>query len=86
MPSPVTCQISDCDFGGFNIVIDIDYYYNLEEISAYVKTKLVSSLERLNLTCLIDKAKNKKLHIHDKKLSEIRNMNNAEILYVCGHC
>ena len=86
MPTPRICQISDCDFGGFNIVLDLDYYYSLEEISKYVKNSLVRSLGRLSLTCLVEKANAKRLHIHDKKFSEIRSMQSQDILYVCGHC
>ncbi len=49
MPTPRTCKISDECFGGFTIIIDLDYYHSLEAIAHYVKGVLVSSLRRLNL-------------------------------------
>ena len=86
MPLPRICKMSDEDFGGFNIVIDLDYYYSVEEISQYIKDKLVSSLERINLDCLVHKAKNKKFHIHNKTLAEAIMIAPNDTLFVCGHC
>ena len=86
MPTPRVCQISDDTFGGFEVVIDLDYFYTLDEISAFIKTTLINSLKRVHLEVLVNTAKNKKLHIHDKNFCQLRNMNADDILYVCGHC
>jgi len=86
MPTPRTCEISDEFFGGFNIIIDLDYYHSLEDIANYVKNALISSLKRLHLDSLATKAENKKFHIHDKNLLQIHNMPNNTVIWVCGHC
>jgi hypothetical protein len=86
MPLPRICKVSDNDFGGFNIIIDLDYYYSIEEISQYIKEKLVNSLKRINLNQLVYKATNKKFHIHDKTMADAIAMGPNDILYVCGHC
>ena len=86
MPTPRTCEISDECFGGFTIIIDLDYYHSLEAIAHYVKGVLVSSLSRLNLVSLAAKAENKKFHIHDKNLLQIHNMPDNTVIWVCGHC
>jgi len=86
MPTPRICQISDEDFGGFEVIIDIDYFYSLDEISAHIKNTLIVALQRLRLEALTHKAQAKNFHIHDKNFCQLRNMDNNAILYVCGHC
>lgn len=82
----IVCKISDEDFGGFNIGVDISHYHSLDDIANYVKCMLIKSLERLSLLTLATKVRNKRLHIHHKKFSELEQMGENEILYVCGHC
>ena len=86
MPRVRKCQISDEDFGGFQIFVDIDYYYNTREIADYVKNKLCCSLNKLHLGQLSYKVKNKNFHIHDKCIHDIRREKDDAIIYVCGHC
>ena len=86
MPCIRKCQISDVDFGGFQIFVDIDYYYSTNEISDYVKNKLLASLNQLHLGLLITRLYDKKFHIHDKSIYDIRNEKNDGIIYICGHC
>ena len=86
MPTPRVCQISDEIFGGFEMVIDLDYFYSLDEIAQHVKTTLTNSLQRLHLVTLVNQIKNKQFHIHDKNFCQLRNMQNDAILYICGHC
>jgi len=86
MQKVVVCKISDEDFGGYNIAVDVGHYRDVSAIAAYVKKMLVHSLRDLSLHCLVSKVENKKFHIHDKNLFQIHQMNNNEILYVCGHC
>ena len=86
MPTPRICQISDEIFGGFEVIIDLDYFYSLAEIAQHVKTTLTNSLQRLRLEALVHKIQKKNFHIHDKNFCQLRNMSNDAILYVCGHC
>jgi len=86
MPTPRICQISDDTFGGFEMIVDIDFFYTSDEIVQHVKNTLISSLERLHLPILVQQAQNKNLHIHDINFCQIHSMENNAILYVCGHC
>lgn len=86
MPTARTCQISDEIFGGFQISVDIDYYYDTNEIANYVKQKLISALSNIHLGQLINTAKDKCFHIHDKDIYDLRRTTSSEIIYVCGHC
>ena len=59
MPTPRVCQISDDTFGGFEVVIDLEYFYTLDVISAFIKTTLINYLKRVHLEVLVNNAKNK---------------------------
>lgn len=86
MPSPRLCQISDELFGGFQISVDIDYYYDTNEIAAYVKNALIGSLSKIHLGSLSHIAKNKHFHIHDKDIYNLRQAGPNVIIYICCHC
>lgn len=86
MSNVVICKISDEDFGGYNIAVDVRYYRDINSIAEYVKNMLIHSLKDLNLNNLVSKAQNKQFHIHDKNLYQILQMNGTDTLYVCGHC
>ena len=86
MPTPRVCQISDELFGGFQISVDIDYYYDTDEIAAYVKNMLIGSLSNIHLGSLCHTAKNKHFHIHNKTIYNLRQAEQNEIIYICCHC
>ena len=86
MPTPRVCQISDELFGGFQISVDIDYYYDTDEIATYVKNMLIGSLSKIHLGSLSHTAKNKNFHIHDKTIYNLRQAEQTEIIYICCHC
>ena len=86
MPNTKKCNISDELFHGFTIDVDLDYYYNTTELCEYVKSKLILSLEQLNLVGLSSIAKGKKFHIHDKDIYKLRSLSKCEIVWICCHC
>ena len=86
MPCSRTCQISDESFGGFKIIVDLDYYYNTKEIADYVKSKLIASLTKLHLGQLVVSAKNKNFHIHDKDIYDLRKSAQTHTVWICAHC
>ncbi len=86
MPTSRKCQISDETFGGFQIIVDLDFYYDTKELCKYVKEKLVSSLNKLHLGQLTFRAKEKNFHIHDKDIYDLRRYTENEIIYICAHC
>ena len=86
MPCTKICQISDELFGGFQIVIDLDFYYNTQEIADYVKEKLIASFKKLHLGQLVVSVNDKKFHIHDKDIYDLRKGKIDEIIWVCAHC
>ena len=86
MPLPRRCCISDNEFWGFEIIIDLDYYDSLEEIVAYVKYHLVNSLTKLKLEGMIKKANEKKFHIHDIEMGTLLMSDENSTIWICGHC
>ena len=86
MPLARKCCISDNDFSGFEIIIDLDYYDSLEEIVSYVKTHLIKSLTKLKLELLLVKATEKKFHIHDREIGTILLSEENSTIWICGHC
>ena len=86
MPCARRCQISDETFGGFHITVDLDYYYDTKEVSNYVQSKLVGALEQLHLGHLVAEARNKKFHIHDYDIYDLRKRKEDAIVYICAHC
>ena len=86
MPCVRKCQISDEIFGGFQISVDIDYYYNTDELAKYVADKLIGSLEKLHLGQLTITARNKNFHIHDFDIYDLRKSKEDKIIFICAHC
>ena len=86
MPRSRKCQISDETFGGFQLIVDLDFYYDTKEVCEYVREKLIGSLNKLHLGQLSVQAKQKIFHIHDKDIYDLRRQGDNDIIYVCGHC
>ena len=86
MPNTKTCNISDELFSGFTINVDLDYYFNTGELCEYVKNRLISSLDQLNLSGLSFIAKEKKFHIHDMDIYKLRSLPLGEKVWICSHC
>lgn len=86
MPNTRTCQISDEIFGGFQITVDIDYYYNTKELADYVAERLIASLKNIHLGQLVITANNKNFHIHDYDIYDLRKRKSTDIIYICAHC
>ena len=86
MPTTRMCQISDETFGGFQINVDLDYYYDTSEVANYVREKLIGSLEKLHLGQLVVRAREKNFHIHDYDIYDLRKSKNDKIIYICAHC
>ena len=86
MPRSRKCQISDETFGGFQLIVDLDFYYNTKEVCEYVREKLIGSLNKLHLGQLSVQAKQKNFHIHDKDIYDLRKGGENDIIYVCAHC
>lgn len=86
MPCPRKCQISDELFGGFQIIVDLDFYYNTKELADYVKDKLIASFNKLHLGQLVVSVKNKNFHIHDKDIYDLRRGKKEDIIWICAHC
>jgi hypothetical protein len=86
MPNTKKCNVSDELFSGFTIDVDLDYYYNTDELCKYVQDRLISSLDNVNLTGLASIAKQKKFHIHDKDIYKLRVLKSEEVVWICSHC
>ena len=81
----IKCKISDEHFSGFETTVDLDYVDSFEEICELVKKTLCTHLEQYKFDVLIDRANEKKFHVHDLEFGEIL-INPPEILWICNHC
>lgn len=80
-------QISDPIWWGYNINIDLDNYYNLDNIIEYVLDSLNGTLRSLNLLPqaeFLEKVK-KDFHIHSYSFEDILTFKENEIVYICRH-
>ena len=80
-----TCKISDDLFFGFTVIVDISYHDNIDKMAKYVKDVLVYYMEKEKLEILVEKANEKRFHIHDVPMSDIVS-NSDKTIWVCGHC
>ena len=79
-------QISDVLFWGFNIIVEIDNYKSIDELSELIKTDLLLFLNTNNLLNLVTEAK--KLNLHNHSFKEYKELYDTEdqVIYFCSHC
>ena len=80
-------QISDPIWWGYNMNIDLDDYYNLDDIIEFVLNSLNGTLRSLNLLLqaeFLERVK-KEFHIHSYSFEDILTFDNNEIVYICRH-
>lgn len=71
-------------FQGFTLILSIDNFLSIKQLSEHILQKLISYLDTSNLYILVEKAKKMKLHHHTYKfISEIQNDPN-DIIYLCS--
>lgn len=83
----IKCQISDPIWWGYNIIINLDRFYNLEGIIEYVLDNLESTLKSLNLLPqaeFLQKVR-KDFHIHNMTFEQILTIDSNETIYICRH-
>ena len=78
-------QISDEIFWGFNMIIDLDDYSSIEELSKLLKNELMEFLRNYNLLNQVDIAKKLELHNHEY-ISYDELYRSGDIIYFCGSC
>lgn len=80
-------QISDPLWWGYNMNIDLDDYYNLDDIIEFVLNSLNGTLRSLNLLLqaeFLERVK-KEFHIHSYSFEDILTFKESEIVYICRH-
>jgi hypothetical protein len=80
-------QISDPIWWGYNIDINLDNYYNLDNIIEYILDNLNVTLRSLNLLPqaeFLEKVK-KDFHIHNYRFEDILTFKENETVYICRH-
>lgn len=83
-----TFQLSDPVWWGFNLEIELNDFYNLDDIINYVIENLEATLKSLNLLPQAEMLKNVKseFHIHGITFEDlIINKHNEDIVYICRH-
>jgi hypothetical protein len=76
--------ISDKDFSGFSVKIDLDEINNLNEIVNSVINELKKILNNSNLEILLNRLNRSNYHIHDFTFEDIL-VSNTNKFYVCNH-
>lgn len=88
--SYITFQISDNLFWGYRFSVLRDTLLSIPEenrksfVCSEVKNSLLNVLRQLNLRQLMDKLSEVNFHIHTH--NTITNVNDGDIVYICGHC
>lgn len=80
--------ISDKLFSGFEIMIDLDNFENLDNIIKEVLKNAIDVLEEKKFYNLVRLLKDKanKFHVHDYTFPEILMSRTNDIFYICSHC
>ena len=82
----VTFKISDSNFQGYEVTLDLDYFETIEEICNQVTQTLKTHLELHKFELLLERLKEKDFHIHDETIGSILLKSQDEIVWVCSHC
>ena len=82
----VTFKLSDELFQGYEVVLDLDYFENVNEIYDQVTNTLKTHLELHKFEMLLERLKEKKFHIHDETMGSILLKSQDDIVWMCSHC
>ena len=80
-------QISDPIWWGYNLEIELDDFFNLNDIIDFVLENLQATLTSLNLLPqaeMLQKVK-KEFHIHGLEFKDIIEKNDNDTIYICRH-
>jgi hypothetical protein len=81
----ITLKFSDNLFQGYEVVLDVNYYENLEQLCKQAVTTLKNHLNLHKFELLIPKLEEKDFHIHDLQFGEILLMSQEETVWICAH-
>ena len=80
-----TFQISDDDFWGWNMVLDLDDFDRMEDVVGHIKYALREMLMKHNLEILAERLDKKTFHgptlgtvLVESKI--------GDVIYLCSHC
>ena len=80
-------QISDPVWWGYNLDVELENFFNLQDIIDYVIDNLNATLRSLNLLPqaeFLEKVR-KDFHIHNYNFENILTLEKDEIVYICRH-
>ncbi len=80
-------QISHDLFWGYNEIVDISIFNDIEELSSYIKNNLIVFFKSHNLICLSEQVNRLKLHSHSyTTINDIlEKTKENDIIYLCDH-
>ena len=81
-----TFHFSSRDVGGFQVKVDLNTVDTVKEIEQICTARIIDLLLRNNLTEMFSKVENKKFHIHDLTIEEIKNESDTRMFYICDMC
>jgi hypothetical protein len=72
-------------FNGYEIIIDIRYYSNFDELINHFKNELLKTLTENNFEILIEIFEKSNFHIHTHNFEEIL-LEDSKPIYICDAC
>ena len=85
-PYSRTFVISSDYFRSYQVIGDIRYLDSVDDIINYCVKDLIETLERYNLTGLIEKCKISDFHIHTHTFDEIMLCKPETSIFLCEGC
>lgn len=81
-----TFAISSDLFSYYEKEINVEYINSIEDIILLIVSDLDKLFRENNLVLLSEKLRERKFHVHDFTIDEIKNSNDKRIYYICDHC
>ena len=78
--------ISDDQFSGFSMVVDLDEVESLDDICSKMFDFIFKLLTKYNFIILLEKLNEKNFHIHDYTFESMLMSDSEKEFFICSHC
>ncbi len=72
--------------GGYQVRVNLDDINTIRDIEQICTAQMLQFLTDNNLMDALLEVENRKFHIHDLTMEEIKNPENMRMLYICDMC
>jgi hypothetical protein len=81
-----TFHFSSNVVGGYQVKVNLDEANSVEDVEQLCMAQLLETLTDYESFDLLSKVENRKFHIHDVTIEEIKDPNNSRMFYICDMC